>query len=116
MKTVGQSRSHLRAAAACLAAWCEVAPSVRASVLRFINALPDDMPCPQIGLDGEGGVMVVWGSALLVTIESTRLHMITAPTTTEARYFDDMPFDGTALPAEVAAAIAEVAGGKEVAG
>ncbi|RQR29098.1 hypothetical protein DIE23_22930 [Burkholderia sp. Bp9143] len=56
---------------------------------------------PKVAPDGEGGLIVVWddpGSSTVLVIDNWKLHLVVNATTPEARYFDDVPFDGEHLP------------------
>jgi hypothetical protein len=63
---------------------------------------------PQIAPDGEGGLLAVWEDAdspTVLVIDNWRLHLVVAAATPNAKYFDDVPFDGERVPDVVAESI-----------
>lgn len=74
------------------------------AAIRFIGALGNNYVLPKIAPDGEDALMAVWDEkdgALAVVLENDRLHVVAKAGTAQARYFDDLPFDGTGIPDEV---------------
>ncbi|MEX3954165.1 hypothetical protein AB4Y40_41665 [Paraburkholderia sp. EG287B] len=56
---------------------------------------------PKVAPDGEGGLIAVWddpGNSTVLVVDNWTLHLVVNATTPEARYFDDVHFDGERLP------------------
>jgi len=63
---------------------------------------------PKISPNGEGGLMMVWGqpeNQVLAVIDNWRIHLVTQATTPNAKYSDDLAFDGEVVPTVVLLAI-----------
>jgi hypothetical protein len=59
---------------------------------------------PKIAPDGEGGLIAVWETPehpTVIVIDNWRLHLVINAATPNARYFDNVPFDGEHLPNEI---------------
>jgi hypothetical protein len=81
-----------------------ISPDTAKAAVRFFNALGTRGVLPKIVPDGEDALMAVWDDSdgtLAVILENDRLHMVANAGTTNAQYFDDLPFDGTELPDQV---------------
>jgi hypothetical protein len=86
----------------------KITPDSALAASLFIAHLTDEVPLPKIAADGEGGLMMMWehrSDPLLVTIDNWRVHIVVSATTPRAQYHDDIPFDGSALPAEFLASM-----------
>jgi hypothetical protein len=67
---------------------------------NFLITLPNSKALPRISPDGEGALIMAWEqntAPVLLTIDDLRLHMVTGATTHRAKYYDNMPFDGSFL-------------------
>ena len=65
--------------------------------ISFLNQLPQEIELPKIAPDGEGNLVLVWGtgnSSILLTIEDSQIHMVRGATTPQAEYYDSLPFSG----------------------
>lgn len=71
------------------------------AALSLLIELPTDRPFPKVSPDGEGGLMMVWDDplqALLLTVDSWRLHAVVNPATSRSQHVDVIPFDGETVP------------------
>ena len=56
---------------------------------------------PKVAPDGEGGLIAIWekqNRSTVLVIDNWKLHLVVNATTPEARYVDDVSFDGEHLP------------------
>lgn len=63
---------------------------------------------PQIAPDGEGGLTMLWknpGRTILLNIDNGFLHAVIDPGAAHAAYYDNLPFDGESVPAEIMAIV-----------
>ncbi len=77
------------------------------AAISILNQLPQEIELPQIGPDGEGNLVLVWGtgnSSVLLTIEDSQIHMVRGSTTPQAEYYDSLPFSGN-IPEKVLRAL-----------
>ena len=71
------------------------------AALSLLIELPADRPFHNVSPDGEGGLMMVWDDplqALLLTVDSWRLHAVVNPATSRSQHVDVIPFDGETVP------------------
>lgn len=81
--------------------------SARAAKVLFQRLLPA-YKTPKIAPDGEGGLLAVWEDpehSVVLVVDDWRLHLVVDAATPDARYFDDLDFDGVRVPDVVASAI-----------
>lgn len=91
-------------------AGCEgrISHATRSFAEKFLYLLPMGKRLPKIAPDGEGGLIMAWegqGEPILATVDGPRLHAVIAAGTQDAKYFDDLPFDGPDIPDEILNAI-----------
>ena len=70
----------------------------------LLNALPVEVKLPRIAPDGEGNLLMLWqgaANACLIVVSGWKLHLVENPTTPQAKYLDDVAFDGEIVPTEI---------------
>lgn len=84
-----------------------ITEAVRALAQRFLKLLPTSIALPQLAPDEDGGLMFYWSapSQTVVSVDDYRLHCVKNAGTQAAEYFDDVPFEGEAIPAAILAAL-----------
>jgi hypothetical protein len=77
----------------------------RLAVSRFLELLPEEIACPQIAPDSEGGVTLHWETLdhrhHLGGIDGWRLHFVFCAGQEDARYIDDLKFNDDEIPDEI---------------
>jgi hypothetical protein len=76
----------------------------------LIARLPVGSSLPRIAPDGEGGLLLHWNVAsqeVLAVLDNWTFHIIEAPTTPRAHYYDPITLDAGAAPPELLRAISE---------
>jgi hypothetical protein len=72
---------------------------------RFIDLLPDDVALPRVAPDGEGGVTLHWETQdhrhHLGGVDGWRLHFVFDAGQEDARYVDNIKFDGDEIPNQI---------------
>lgn len=77
--------------------------------VALLNALPRHAALPKIAPDGDSGVVMVWevnDTQLLLTVDEQGLHCVQNAGTPAAVYHDDLYYDGSALPEQLAHVLA----------
>lgn len=73
----------------------------------LVRQLPAPFDVPRVAPDGEGGLILLWerdGNATrLLTVDGWTLHLVCAPGSAQARYFDAVPFSSQEVPAQIVA-------------
>lgn len=79
----------------------KVSDESAATARALFEILLPSRETPKIAPDGEGGLIAVWddpASSVVLVIDNWKLHLVVNAATPDARYFDDVPFDGEHLP------------------
>jgi hypothetical protein len=82
----------------------KISPEVAITAHELLALLPDQTPLPRVGPDHERGLLLAWENTspeLIATLREHSLHFVVNPGTPDALYFDDLPFTGDQLPAEL---------------
>jgi hypothetical protein len=79
----------------------KISTDTRSSAIALFSSLPHGLVPPKLSPDGDGGLIMVWesstGSALAV-LDGWTIHVVKAPATAHAEYFDDIPYDRERIP------------------
>lgn len=88
-----------------------VTAATASAARRFVSAMPLQSELPSIAPDGEGALLMVWGSSddeTMVVVDDWALSMVQHVGRPDAVYLDNLPFDGRTLPSSIADAILAV--------
>jgi len=85
-----------------------ISPDTRSSAIALFSALPPGLVPPKLSPDGDGGLMMLWESgtaSALAVLDGWMIHVVKAPATAQAEYFDNVPYDRERIPPALLQAI-----------
>ena len=91
----------------------EISDETSKAAISLFNALPSLTSMAKVRPEGEGGLTVLWSNdaeRVILVIDDWKLHLVRRAATSHAEYFDDLPFDGEKVPAELIEAISKTLG------
>jgi hypothetical protein len=86
-------------------AFVEITWETQAASSRFIDLLPEDVAIPRVAPDGEGGLSLYWETQdhrhHLGGVDGWTLHFVFDAGQGNARYLDNVLFDGDEIPDQI---------------